>query len=339
MEFIAPVPAAQVKDEVYAALDLARAQVVDWVPDGDAGKPAGQREVYRVLEDVHTLAGPRKRDPVLRVRRVLVHSAAHAKGQQAARANRLAKASAELDKLVAAAGGRHYKTREKIAARVGVIAARRRVVSCLRWHITEADGPRLHWHFDQEALETEAAADGWYALLAGIPRTTAGPAQVLIHYKGHGTVERRYHDFKGPLAVTPVFVQHNHRVAALIQVICLALLVFSLIERQVRQALGPQQTMAGLYPDNRRVRPTSRMILYHLGELTLRIGTVTDPPMVQITRGVQLHLLELLGIEVTRTRASHSPESAIFEAAAQTPLLGHTAVPSPPVPSSLNVPA
>ncbi|MEU2113859.1 hypothetical protein [Streptomyces sp. NPDC019507] len=308
VEFIAPVPAAQVKDEVYAALDLARAQVVDWVPDRDASKPADQREVYRVLEDVHTLTGPRKRDPVLRVRRILVHSTAHAKGQQAARANRLVKASAELDKLVGAAGGRHYKTREKIAARVGMIAARRRVVSCLRWHITEdeAGGPRLHWHFNQETLQTEAAADGWYALLAGIPRTKAGPAQVLIHYKGQGTVERRYHDFKGPLAVTPVFVQHNHRIAALIQVICLALLVFCLIERQVRRALGPQQTMAGLYPDNRRVRPTGRMILYHLGELTLRIGTITDPPMVQITRGVQLHLLELLGIEVPRT---HRPRT------------------------------
>jgi hypothetical protein len=47
---------------------------------------------------------------------------------------------------------------------------------------------------------------------------------------------------------------------------------------------------------------TGRMILYHLGELTLRIGNVTDPPTVQITRGVQLHLLDLLGIEVTQTR-------------------------------------
>ncbi|WP_246144925.1 hypothetical protein [Actinacidiphila oryziradicis] len=115
-------------------------------------------------------------------------------------------------------------------------------------------------------------------------------------------MERRYHDFKGPLAVAPMFVQHNHRVAALIQVICLALLLFCLIERQVRCALSPEQRMIDLYPDNRRVRPTGRMILYHLGELTLRIGHATDPPTVQITRGVQLHLLELLGIEVTRTR-------------------------------------
>ncbi|MGW3957381.1 IS1634 family transposase [Streptomyces sp. NPDC004752] len=262
VEFIAPVPAAQVKDEVYAALGLEQARVVDWVPERDAGRPPGEREVYRVLEDVHTLTGPRKRDPVLTVRRILVHSTGNARGQQAARAKRLAKAQEELDKLAGAAGGWHYRTREKIAARVGVIAARRRVVSCLRWHIT-GDGtgvPSLEWHFDQEVLDAEAAVDGWYALLAGMPADKAGPAQVLVQYKGQGAVERRYADFKGPLAVAPVFVQHNHRVAALIQVICLALLVFCLIERQVRRALGAEQTMVGLYPDNRRVRPTGRMI-------------------------------------------------------------------------------
>ncbi|MET9388190.1 DUF4277 domain-containing protein [Streptomyces sp. NPDC002928] len=90
--------------------------------------------------------------------------------------------------------------------------------------------------------------------------------------------------------------QHNRRVAALIQIICLALLVFCLIERRVRRALGPEQTMAGLYPDNRCIRPTGRMIFYHLGELALRIGTISDPPTVQITRGVQLHLLHLLDL-------------------------------------------
>ncbi|MET7666453.1 IS1634 family transposase [Streptomyces sp. NPDC005373] len=304
VEFIAPVPAAQVKDEVYAALTLDDAVVVDWVPQRDAGKPPGEREIYRVLEDVQTLAGPRKSDPVLEVRRILVHSTAVAAGQQAARAKRLAKAAEDLGKLAGAAGGRHYKTREKIAARIGVIIAKRRVTSCARWQIAEDEAkiPSLAWHFDQESLDAEAAVDGWYALLTSRPAQRSGPGQVLIDYKGQGAVERRYHDFKGPLAVTPLFVQHNHRAAALIQVICLALLVFCLIERQVRRALGHEQTMTGLYPDNRRVRPTGRMILYHLGELTLRIGHSTDPPTVQITRGVQLHLLDLLGIEVTQTR-------------------------------------
>ncbi|MFF9507078.1 hypothetical protein ACF1BU_15425 [Streptomyces sp. NPDC014724] len=90
--------------------------------------------------------------------------------------------------------------------------------------------------------------------------------------------------------------------AALIQVICLALLVFYLIERQVRRALGPDETMPGLYPDNRRVRPTGRMILHHLGELTLRIGNAINPPTVQINCGVQLHLLDLLDSDIGQTR-------------------------------------
>ncbi|QKW48230.1 hypothetical protein [Streptomyces buecherae] len=57
--------------------------------------------------------------------------------------------------------------------------------------------------------------------------------------------------------------------------------------------------MTGLSPDNRRVRPTGRVIFYHLGELTLWTCNVTDPPTVQITRGVQLHLLDT---DITRTR-------------------------------------
>ena len=304
VQFVAPVPAAQVKDGVYAVLDPALATVVDWVPDRDAAKPAEERESYRVLEDTHTLKGPRKSDPELTVRRILVHSTANAAGQRAARDKRLTKAAEDLNKLASVAGGRHYKMAEKVLARVGVITAKRRVASCLRFTVTEDDAgtPSLTWHFDQEILAAEAAVDGWYALLTTLPPDRADPGQVLIHYKGQGTVERRYHDFKGPLAVAPVFVQHNRRVAALIQVICLALLVFCLIERQVRRALGPEQTMRGLYPDNRRVRPTGRMIFYHLGELTLRIGHITDPPTVQITRGVQLHLLDLLDTDVGQTR-------------------------------------
>jgi transposase len=304
VDFIAPVPAAQVTDEVYAALDLAQAQAVDWVPERDADKPAAERESYRVLEDVHTMAGRRKRDPVHRVRRILVHSTAVAAGQRRAREKRLARAGEEMDKLARAAGGQHYRTHQKITARIGVIAAKRHVTSCLRWTITGGEGepPALQWHFDLDVLDAEAVVDGWWALLTSIPAEESGPDQILVHYKGQGAVERRYHDFKGPLAVAPVFVQHNRRVAALIQVICLALLVFSLIERQVRRALGSEQTMRGLYPDQRRVRPTGRMIFYHLGELTLRIGNTTDPPTVQITRGVQLHLLDLLDTDITQTR-------------------------------------
>lgn len=170
------------------------------VASGDMGKPAELRETHRVLEDTHTLTGPRKSDPPLTVRRILVHSTANAADRQAARSKRLAKATEDLNKLTAAAGGRHYRTREKIVTRIGVIAARRRVTSCLRWTVTgNEDGtPVLAWHFDAGVLDAEAAVDGWYALLTSVPADQADAGQVLVHYKGQGAVERRYHDFQGP---------------------------------------------------------------------------------------------------------------------------------------------
>lgn len=114
------------------------------------------------------------------------------------------------------AGGCYYNTAEKLAARVGVIAKTRRAASCLRTEIgTDEEGrPTLAWHFDEQVLAVQAAADGWYALTASRPIEQATPAQVLLDYKGQGDAERRYGDFKGTLAVTPVFVQHNRRVAA-----------------------------------------------------------------------------------------------------------------------------
>jgi transposase len=306
--FIAPAPASTVDDAVYTALDLDAAIVVDYTPARAENTPAERRETYRVLEDTHVLSGPRKRDPQVEVRRILVHSTGNAKGQQRARDKRLAKARDELDKLQRGAGGRYYNTAEKIAARIGVIATTRRVAGCLRTSITTDDTgrPALDWHFDQDVLKAEAAVDGWYALLTTLTPEQADAAEVLRRHKGQGTVERRYGDFKGPLAVTPVFVQDNKRLAALVTVICLALLVFCLIERQVRRALGDDQKMPGLYPGNQQVRPTGRMILYHLSGLRLRVGGATDPPTIVISRGVQLHLLDLLGLEPTHPRWPHT---------------------------------
>ena len=117
VDFVAPLPAAQVKAGVYAALDLEAAELVDYVNDRDRERntPADQRESYRVLEDVHVMAGPRKRDPVHRLRRILVHSTGNAEGQRTARAKRLARAAEDLEKLQRGAGGRYYTTAEKVA--------------------------------------------------------------------------------------------------------------------------------------------------------------------------------------------------------------------------------
>ena len=56
--------------------------------------------------------------------------------------------------------------------------------------------PPSHWHFDQAALDAEAATDGWYCLLTNLDPAEADAAEVLVRYKGQEVVERRYGDFQ-----------------------------------------------------------------------------------------------------------------------------------------------
>ncbi|MDT0347898.1 hypothetical protein, partial [Streptomyces litchfieldiae] len=83
----------------------------------------------------------------------------------------------DLEKVQRGAGGRYYNIPEKIAERIGVIARTRRVASCLRTTIgaDETGRPILEWHFDEQVLAAEAAADGWYALITSRPVERSGP--------------------------------------------------------------------------------------------------------------------------------------------------------------------
>jgi transposase len=309
VRFVAPLPASRLSEAEAAALDPAAATVVDYLPLRLAERANAPRETYRVLEDQvpYLVTGRATSDPPVAVRRILVHSSGNAAGQAQARANRLAKAAADLEKVAAGAGGRYYKTPEKIQARIGAIIAQRRVGDCLVWAVAERpDGtPTLDWHFDQQVLATQAKADGWYALITNQDPAEADAAAILLDYKGQPAVERRYSELKGPLAVAPLFLETNRRITALLHVLMLALLIYALIERQVRRELVRQGAtdakMTGLYPDNRRIRPTARMVLYHLSGLNLIVSHAADPPELWITRGVQIHLLDLLGINLTST--------------------------------------
>ncbi|MFJ6465453.1 hypothetical protein ACIQM0_31260 [Streptomyces sp. NPDC091387] len=58
----------------------------------------------------------------------------------------------------------------------------------------------------------------------------------------------------------------------------------------------------GLYPANQQGRPACRMILYHLSGLRLRVVGATGLPIIVISHSVQLHRLDLLGLEPTHLR-------------------------------------
>ncbi len=158
--------------------------------------------------------------------------------------------------------------------------------------------PTLTWHFDDEKIAAEVATDGWYALLTNLA-DTVGPAEILRLYKGQEVVERRYGAFKGPLAVTPMFLRSNQRIHALLHVICLALLVFSLIERQARLGAGPDGKIPGLYA-GRPARPTGQLVLAALSQLRYVPAHGGAPAYIPRPGPLQQLLLDILGVDPTQ---------------------------------------
>jgi hypothetical protein len=232
---------------------------------------------------------------------VFVHSTARAHAAATARTKKLDRARDDLDRLVRGLGSRHYPDEKAVTARIAAIGSARRVTAYLRTQ-TGTDPvtgkPTLRWWYDQAELDAETATDGWYALLTTLPATIPA-SEVLIRYKGQEVVERRYSAFKGPLAVAPMFLKTNQRITALITVICLALLIFCLIERTVRAAIRPDQRMAGLVP-GQKAKPTGRLVLQALAGLRLIPALAGQPAIIPQPTSVQSRLLELLAVDPTQ---------------------------------------
>ena len=301
--FIAPAAKTYVPTTVLAGCDLAGTTPVDYVAERDHGKGPTERGTWRVSEDTMTLAGKRKSDPVLALRRVFVYSSARAGAARVARDKKLDRARDDLGRLARGLGGRHYPTEKEVHERILAITRARRVTPYLisRVGTSPAGKPTLSWSFDQVALDADAAADGWYALLTNLNPTQAEAAAVLLRYKGQETVERRNRNFKGSLAVAPMFLKNNRRIEALISVICLALLIFSLVERAVRLALNPTAKFPGLWA-GRAAKPTVQLVFTALSSLRLVPATDTAPAQIPQPLPLQARLLQLLGVDPRQAR-------------------------------------
>ena len=301
--FIAPASKIYVGADVLAACDFDSADPVDYVAQRDAGKSPDERGSYRVLEDTMVLTGKKKSEPDLCLRRVFVWSSARAGAAANARAKKLDRARGDLERLGRGLGGRYYPTEKEVTERIAVITRERRVKGCLKTK-TGTDPvrtkPTLEWHFDEVALAAEASTDGWYALLTNLAADVS-TTEVFRNYKGQEAPERRYHNFKGPIAVAPMFLKNNRRIEALISVICLALLIFSLVERAVRLALSPVVKLAGLWAGH-PAKPTGRLIFTALSRLRLVPATANSPTEIPRPPPLQTHILELLSVDPRRPR-------------------------------------
>jgi hypothetical protein len=133
--FVAPASKTYVPAAQLAGPSVEQATRVGYVAQRDQARPADRRGAWHVTDDTMSLAGPRKSDPVLALRRVFVHSSARADAAGKARALKLDRARGDLERLERGLGSRHYPDTGKVEARIAVITSHRRVSA------TSAPGP------------------------------------------------------------------------------------------------------------------------------------------------------------------------------------------------------
>ena len=91
----------------------------------------------------------------------------------------------------------------------------------------------LRWWIDREALAAIQRTDGRYMLVTNDPSLT--PTRMLALYRDKDAVEKRFRVFKQDLRVRPLFVHSDERLRAMLLVNWIALLAYSLLERQAQQ--------------------------------------------------------------------------------------------------------
>ena len=91
----------------------------------------------------------------------------------------------------------------------------------------------LNWYLDVNALETAHRGDGRYLLVTNDPSLSY--PQMLALYRKKDAVEKRFEVSKQDLIIRPLRVHSDERIQAMLLVNLIALLVYSLLERQAEQ--------------------------------------------------------------------------------------------------------
>ena len=152
---------------------------------------------------------------------------------------------------------------------------------------------------DRLRLQAAEAADGVFPLLTNQREMSA--EEILRAYKRQPFIEKRFSQFKSDFAVAPVYLKDVSRIQGLLGVYFLALLVQTLLEREVRQAMAREKIEhLPLYGEERDCRrPTARKLIDAFEPVQRHTLTLPgEPPESLLTQlsPLQRRILNLLGI-------------------------------------------
>jgi transposase len=273
---------------------------IAYCPKSQEGRKPADRDEYRAHEVSERLHGEVNGKKVRRRYRLMfVWSQARALQQEQTRERHVNKIKDEFVKVEKNLNKYSLKTQQAIVARLEKAKGKYGEGSLFEYELSAKAGQfKLTWRLDEKKEKEWKELEGVYVLKSSRSRATHPLAKEVETYKEQSNVEKRYRHIKGPLAVMPAFLEKPERIAGLMGVVVWALLVMSLMERQVRKGLKGKP-LFGLYPENRPSRaPSGPSILACFGKLCVVLfmheGFVRRQ-LAQLT-ALQRKMLDRLGV-------------------------------------------
>ena len=187
--------------------------------------------------------------------------------------------------------------------RYGIVAASRRMRRTRRGRPAKTDPPPTESGYrlavEVDALPNAEEDNGWTVLATTVRAETCTDAEILQAYQEQNTtVESGFRWIKNPAAIAPVWLEKPERIAALAMLTVLGLLVYSVIQRQVRLYL---RTHDQQLPGNKGLTaiPTAAVVLALFAQVAL-VQLWIDNQEVAPLAGVQpshLVVCEALGLD------------------------------------------
>lgn len=298
--YLAPLARTPELDAAFRALPAGALEPLAYESAHDRRRPPEERATYQGADTtVEIVVAGETGEARSTVRRLFVVSSEERDAARRNRARQRTRAEAEIARVERQVGSRRYPTAEQAQAKIEAVLDRRRLRELYRVTIGEAAGrPTVRCVVDADALARAEALDGYYVLESTRLVEEASPSALLAEWKGQWQVEHRHRSAKGPLRIRPLFVTSNRRIVGLITILGIALMVFSLIEREARRALGSAAQVPNLLAGHVAARPTGENVLTALREITLATLEVAGTPYRLVSRLTPLHrtLLVLLGV-------------------------------------------
>lgn len=165
---------------------------------------------------------------------------------------------------------------------------------------------RFSFHFDQAAVQRDEAYDGYSALVTTVPLHQASADVLFTKFRRQSYSEQVNGEFKGPLAVHPVFLHSPKRVEALVFLMMITLTLYYLLQRLYRQSVPANASQ-------KEQRTTTQTILNVFTSYTLLIH------QTRVGREVQPTQLTSLQREVLQRLRFPTPAQILSKRLARAP--------------------